>query len=100
LDVVKWTIYAMLEAEEMGLTSKNIVNKAAVDTDPAVQRFVGNDGSLGEGLGLPADFAKQIIAQVGNYGELYERNISPIELPRGVNNLWTNGGLMYAMPLR
>ena len=90
----------MLEAEEMGLNSNNIANKAAVDTNPAVQRFVGNEGSLGEGLGLPADWAKQIIAQVGNYGELYEANITPIELPRGVNSLWTEGGLMYAMPLR
>ena len=100
LDAVKWTIYAMLEAEEMGLNSRNIKNKAAVDTNPAVQRFVGNEASLGEGLGLSADWAYNIIEQVGNYAELYEKNITPIELPRGVNSLWTQGGLMYAMPLR
>ena len=100
LDVVKWSIYAMLEAEEMGLNSKNIKNKRATTTNPAVKRFVGDEGTLGEGLGLSADWAFNIVSQVGNYAELYEKNITPIELPRGVNSLWTKGGLMYAMPLR
>jgi general L-amino acid transport system substrate-binding protein len=65
-----------------------------------VKRFVGAEGSLGENLGLDADWAVSIISQVGNYGEIWERNVAPLELPRGLNNLWSNGGIMYAPPLR
>ena len=100
-DIVKWTIFATVEAEEMGLTSANISAKAsAADATPAVKRFVGKDGSLGSNMGLPADFAYQIVAQVGNYGEIWSRNVAPLELPRGLNNLWNNGGIMYAPPMR
>lgn len=102
LDVVKWTIFATVEAEEMGLTSDNIAD-LLIDSNnptPSESRFVGTDGSLGENLGLDARWAYNVIRQVGNYGEIWERNVAPLELPRGVNELWTNGGVMYAPPLR
>lgn len=99
LDIVKWVINATIEAEEMGLTSKGM-KKAKKSKDPAVLRFIGEEGALGENLGLPADWAYNVIAQVGNYGEIFERNVTPLELPRGINNLWNNGGIVYAPPLR
>lgn len=101
-DIVKWTINATVEAEEMGLTSDNIA-KMLIDSNnptPAQSRFVGKEGSLGENLGLDAKWAYNVVRQVGNYGEIWERNISPLELPRGLNNLWNNGGIMYAPPVR
>lgn len=100
-DIVKWVINATVEAEEMGLTSDNI---AAVLTDmsptPAESRFVGKEGSLGENLGLDPRWAYNVIRQVGNYGEIWETHIAPLELPRGLNNLWNAGGIMYAPPVR
>ncbi|MDX1473251.1 MAG: amino acid ABC transporter substrate-binding protein [Reinekea sp.] len=101
-DIVKWVINATVEAEEMGLTSDNIA-KLLIDSNnptPAQQRFVGKEGSLGENLGIDAKWAYNVIRQVGNYGEIWQRNVAPLELPRGVNNLWNNGGIMYAPPLR
>lgn len=100
-DIVKWTIFATVEAEEMGLTAANIAAKVgAADASPALKRFGGAEGALGENLGLSADWALQVVAQVGNYGEIWTRNIEPLELPRGVNNLWSQGGLQYAPPMR
>ncbi|MEJ2045040.1 MAG: amino acid ABC transporter substrate-binding protein [Reinekea sp.] len=100
-DIVKWSVFATVEAEELGLSSANIKEKtSAADAAPALKRFAGLDGSLGENLGLPADFALQIVSQVGNYGEIWTRNVAPLELPRGLNNLWNNGGIMYAPPMR
>jgi len=101
-DVVKWSLYAMIEAEEMGLTSKTI-DQALASKDPAVQRFVGASGDVGKMLALDNRWAFNIVKQVGNYGESFERNLgpkTPVALPRGVNNLWTKGGLMYAPPIR
>lgn len=101
-DVVKWAIYATIEAEEMGLTSDNIA-KLLIDSNnptPAQSRFVGKEGSLGDNLGLDAKWAYNVVRQVGNYGEIWTRNVEPLELPRGVNNLWSKGGIMYAPPLR
>lgn len=98
-DIVKWVINATIEAEEMGLTSKNI-KKAKKSDDPSVLRFIGEEGSLGDNLGLSSDWAYNVIKEVGNYGEIFERNITPLELPRGVNKLWSNGGILYAAPLR
>jgi general L-amino acid transport system substrate-binding protein len=102
LDIVKWVIYATVEAEEMGLNSDNIA-KLLIDSNnptPAESRFVGSDGSLGANLGLDAKWSYNVIRQVGNYGEIWTRNIEPLELPRGVNELWSNGGIMYAPPMR
>jgi general L-amino acid transport system substrate-binding protein len=98
-DIVKWAFFATLEAEELGLTSANIDSQMN-STNPSIQRFVGATGGLGQMLGLDNKWAYNIIKQVGNYGESYERNIVPLGIERGVNNLWTKGGLMYAPPLR
>ncbi|WP_428241510.1 amino acid ABC transporter substrate-binding protein [Gynuella sp.] len=100
-DIVKWSIYATIEAEEMGLNSGNI---SKVLTNPSATpdqlRFVGKEGQLGQNLGLDAKWAYNIIREVGNYGEIFDRNIGPLELPRGINKLWSNGGIMYSPPLR
>lgn len=98
-DIVRWTLFAMLNAEEMGLTSQNI-NQRLTDPDPNIQRFVGKVGDLGQMLGLSNDWALNIIRQVGNYGESFERNLTPIGIQRGMNNLWTKGGLMYGPPIQ
>ena len=102
-DVVRWTLYALLEAEELGITSQNVDDEKASSTNPNVRRLLGVEGDMGQGLGLPADFGYQVVKQVGNYGEIFERNIgmgSPLKIERGLNALWTDGGLQYAMPVR
>jgi general L-amino acid transport system substrate-binding protein len=98
-DVVKWSLYAMIEAEEMGLTSKTI-DQALASKDPAVQRFVGASGDVGKMLALDNRWAFNIVKQVGNYGESFEANLTPLGFERGINALWTKGGLMYAPPIR
>jgi general L-amino acid transport system substrate-binding protein len=98
-NIVRWTHYAMLTAEELGVTSGN-VDAAAASANPDVQRLLGRTGDLGQGLGLDNAWAARIVAQVGNYGEVWERNITPIGIARGVNALWTQGGLHYAPPMR
>ena len=103
LNIVKWSHFAMLNAEEMGITQDNVGSKRATVTIPAVKRLLGTEGTFGEYLGVGNDWAYQIISQVGNYGESYERNVgpnTPLQLSRGVNNLWTNGGLQYGPPVR
>jgi general L-amino acid transport system substrate-binding protein len=101
-DIVAWTVYAMLEAEESGVTSKN-VDEMRNSKDANIARLLGTSGNLGETLGLDNDWAYQIIKQVGNYGEVYDRNVgegSPLKLSRGINDLWTRGGLLYAPPFK
>jgi general L-amino acid transport system substrate-binding protein len=98
-DIVKWSLFAMIDAEELGLTSKNIDGKLNSD-HPVIQRFVGAVGEAGKMLGLDNRWAYQIVKQVGNYGESFERNLAPLGLERGINNLWSKGGLMYAPPIR
>jgi general L-amino acid transport system substrate-binding protein len=100
--IVKWTLYAMINAEELGVTSKNI-DEALKSKKPDVMRLVGNEGTYGEDLGLPKDWAARIIRHVGNYGEMYERNVgseSKLHIPRGLNQLWNAGGIQYAPPIR
>jgi len=102
-EIVRWTLFAMLEAEENGLTQANVDAQKKDNKDPNVQRFLGVSEDTGKLLGLDAEWAYRIVKQVGNYGESFERNLgpkSPVGLPRGVNNLWTKGGLMYAPPIR
>src|SRR6476469_6240749 len=102
-EIVRWTLFAMLEAEENGLTQANVDAQKASSKDPSVQRFLGVSEDTGKLLGLDAAWAYRVVKQVGNYGESFERNLgpkSPVALPRGVNNLWTKGGLMYAPPIR
>jgi len=98
-DLVRWSFNAMLEAEELGITSKNI-DSMMDSPNPAIQRFVGKTGGFGQMLGVPENWAYNIVKQVGNYGESYERNIGPLGIERGINKLWKDGGLQYAPPLR
>jgi general L-amino acid transport system substrate-binding protein len=98
-DIVRWTHYALLTAEELGITQANI-DSFANSTNPDVQRFMGRTGDLGRMMGLEANWAVNVIKAVGNYGEIWERNMTPIGFPRGPNNLWNNGGLQYAPPMR
>ena len=100
LDIVKWSLVAMIEAEEYGITSEN-VDDMLDSTNPGIQRFLGVTPGMGEALGLEEDWAYNIIKQVGNYGEAYDRNVTEkLGLDRGLNALWTDGGLMYAYPVR
>ena len=102
LDVVRWSLYAMLEAEEYGVNSKNVDQMKDSD-NPVIKRLLGIEGDLGQNLGLDAEWAYRIIKQVGNYGESFERHVgpnTPVQLPRGVNALWKDGGLQYPMPVR
>jgi general L-amino acid transport system substrate-binding protein len=100
--IVKWTLYAMLNAEELGVTSQNI-DQALKSKKPDVMRLVGTEGAYGEELDLPRDWAARIIRHVGNYGEVYDRNVgegSKLAIPRGLNQLWNAGGIQYAPPIR
>ncbi|MBC8270408.1 MAG: amino acid ABC transporter substrate-binding protein, partial [Rhodospirillaceae bacterium] len=102
-DIVKWTLYAMLETEEAGINSANVDDLKANSNNPTVKRLLNVEGDLGKNLGLSGDWAYNIVKQVGNYGESYERHVgpnTPLKLERGVNNLRTMGGLMYPMPAR
>ena len=102
LAVVRWSLFAMIEGEERGITKAN-VDEQLKSTDALVQRFLGVKPGNGKALQLDENWAYNIIKQVGNYGESYERNVgmeSPLKLARGLNGLWTKGGLMYAIPLR
>jgi len=101
-DIVRWALYAMIEAEEYGITSKNVDEMLKSD-NPNVKRILGVTPGAGKALGLDEKWAYNIIKQVGNYGESFERNVgkgSALKLDRGVNALWTQGGLMYAWPIR
>ncbi|MDA5556466.1 amino acid ABC transporter substrate-binding protein [Shimia sp. MMG029] len=102
-DVVRWSLNALITAEELGVTSANIAEMAAGTNNPEVNRLLGTEGTLGEMLGLSADWAKNAIMAGGNYGELFEGNIgeaTPIGLARGLNAQWTDGGLIYSPPFR
>jgi general L-amino acid transport system substrate-binding protein len=101
-NIVRWTLRAMINAEEMGITSINAKSKAN-DNNPAIKRLLGTEGKFGEELGLSNDWAMNIISQVGNYGESYEAHVgpnTPLKLARGVNELWSKGGILYAAPIR
>ncbi len=102
--IVKWVIYGTMEAEEYGVTQANVDQMKATSTDPVVQRLLGGGNEdTGKLLGLDKDWMTRVIKTVGNYGESFERNVgpqTPLNLPRGINNLWNKGGLMYAYPVR
>jgi general L-amino acid transport system substrate-binding protein len=102
LDAVKWIVFATIDAEELNITSKN-VSQQLNSSDPVIRRFLGVEGNLGQGLGVSNDFTVRVIKHVGNYGEIYNRNLgpkTPLNLPRGLNQLWTQGGLLYSPPIR
>ena len=95
---MSWVVYATFFAEEHGITQANV---STFETqNPEIQRFLGKTGDIGEKLGLSKAWAYQIIAAIGNYGEIFERNLTPLDLSRGINKPWTQGGLLYAMPFR
>jgi general L-amino acid transport system substrate-binding protein len=101
-DVVKWTLYAMINAEELGVSSKN-VDEALKSNLPEIRRLLGVEGNFGEQLGLSKDWVVRILKQSGNYAEVFDRNLGPgsrLGISRGVNRLWTKGGIQYAPPVR
>ncbi|MBL4812206.1 MAG: amino acid ABC transporter substrate-binding protein [Rhodobacteraceae bacterium] len=102
-DIVRWTLNVMIAAEELGVTSANVVELSTGTNNPEINRLLGTEGELGAILDLEADWAQNIISSVGNYGELFETNIgenTPIGLARGLNAQWTAGGLLYSPPFR
>jgi general L-amino acid transport system substrate-binding protein len=101
-DIAKWVLFALINAEELGMTSKN-TDEMLKSTNPDVKRFVGTEGNYGEQLGLSKDWAVQIVKAVGNYGEMFDRNVganSTLKIDRGLNKLWNKGGIVYAPPVR
>jgi general L-amino acid transport system substrate-binding protein len=101
-DIVRWTHFAMINAEELGVTKAN-VDQMLKNDNPEIKRMLGSEGKFGEAVGLTNDWAFRIIKQVGNYGEIFEKNVgqgSPLKIQRGQNALWTKGGLQYAPPIR
>lgn len=100
-NIVKWVLYGVIDAEELGVSSKN-VDDMKKSNNPNIKRMLGVEGNLGELLGLSDDWMYNVVKQVGNYGEMYERNITPLGLTRkgSVNELWTKGGILYAPPMR
>ncbi len=101
--IAKWVTYGLIEAEEYGLTQENITKMAAESTDPVVMRITGKSEDTGKLLGLDKEWMVRAVKAVGNYGEIFERNVgakTPLNLPRGLNSQWNKGGLMYAPPIR
>jgi general L-amino acid transport system substrate-binding protein len=102
LDVVKWAVFAMINAEELGVSSKNLAEMTK-SGNPEIKRLLGTEGALGSSLGLTNDWAARIIKHVGNYGESFDRNVgagSRLNIERGLNRLWSKGGVLYAPPIR
>jgi len=102
-NIVKWTVFALINAEELGATSSNVSSLKKESTNPGVRRLLGAEGDPGKGLGLANDWVYNVIKAVGNYGEIFERNIginTPLTIARGLNQLWSKGGIMYAPPFR
>jgi general L-amino acid transport system substrate-binding protein len=102
-DIVRWTLMGLIAAEELGVTSANVAELAGGTDNPEINRLLGTEGNMGEMLGLEADWMRNVIAGVGNYGEIFAQNIgesTPIGLARGLNAQWTDGGILYAMPFR
>ena len=98
-DVVRWSYFAQITAEELDVTSKN-VDEALQSQNPDVRRLLGVEGDMGKALGLDNKWAYNIVKQVGNFGEMWDRDIAVLGVPRGINNLWNKGGLLYAPPIR
>ena len=101
-NIVKWVVFALVNDEELGVTSRSI-DQTLRSEKSDVRRFVGTEGNFGEQAGLTRDWAARIIRSVGNYAEIFERNVgdgSRLGIPRGLNQLWTDGGIVYAPPIR
>lgn len=100
VDIVRWTLFALIEAEELGITSVNVNQARQQATNPVIRGLLGVEGNSGAAMGLDADWAYKAIRQVGNYGQIFERNLSELGIKRGLNALWRDGGLLYAPPVR
>ena len=98
-DVVRWAYFATLTAEELGIDSKNVDAQMST-TNPDARRLLGLEGDMGKALGIDNKWAYSIVKQVGNFGEIWDRNITVLGVPRGINNLWNKGGLQYPPPIR
>ena len=98
-DLVRWTLFAMIQAEESGVTSKN-VDDMLKSTNPDVKRLLGTEGDMGKALGVDNKWVVNVVKAVGNYGEMFDRTVGPLGIPRGINNLWNKGGLHYPPPIR
>jgi general L-amino acid transport system substrate-binding protein len=98
-DIVRWTLFAMIQAEESGVTSKN-ADEMAKSTNPDIRRLLGAEGDLGKALGVDNKWVINVVKGVGNYGEMFDRTVGPLGIPRGINNLWSKGGLHYPPPIR
>ena len=101
-DLIKWVLFAMVDAEELGVTQRNVDEMAKSDK-PELKRVLGTDGNFGEQLGVTKDWVIRIVKAVGNYGETFDRNVgagSPLKIARGLNQLWDKGGIQYAPPIR
>ncbi len=101
--IAKWVVFGLIEAEEYGITQANVEQLKTTSTDPVVMRILGTSEDTGKLLGLDKNWMANAIKATGNYGEIFERNVGPktsLALPRGVNNLWNKGGVMYAPPVR
>jgi len=101
--IVKWVVFGLVEAEEYGVTQKNVEEMAKSSTDPVIQRLLGQTEDTGKLIGIDKNWMVNAIKSTGNYGEIFERNVGPnsaLKLPRGLNNLWNKGGIMYAPPVR
>jgi general L-amino acid transport system substrate-binding protein len=99
-NAVRWTLFGLIEAEEYGVTSANVDRLKTESKDPPIMRLVGTSGDVGKGMGFDNDWLVRVIKAVGNYGEMFNRNISPLGLDRDQNALWKDDGLMYAPPIR
>ena len=100
---MKWVHFGLLNAEELGVTQDNVEEMAANSENPDVRRLLGKDGTFGQDVGLTNDWMVHVIKAVGNYGEIFDRNVgpsTPLKIQRGLNALWTKGGLQYAPPVR
>jgi general L-amino acid transport system substrate-binding protein len=101
-NIVKWTVFALINAEELGITSSS-VEQAIRSQKPEIKRLIGTDGTFGEQMGLTTDWAARVLGKLGNYGEIFDRNFgvsTSLGIPRGLNHLWTDGGILYAPPIR
>jgi general L-amino acid transport system substrate-binding protein len=102
-DIIRWTHFSMINAEELGITQANVDDLAKNSTNPEIKRLLGGEGKFGEQFGLSNDWVVRIVKATGNFGESYDRNLGPktrLAIPRGLNALWNKGGLMYAPPIR
>ena len=97
---MRWTLFALIDAEELGINSENVERIRKQAKNPSIRGVLGLEGNTGAGMGLNPNWAYEIIRQVGNYAEIFERNLRPLGIKRGLNALWRDGGLLYAPPIR